>query len=431
MTEHDDPYAVLRRFALSAEDVQRHVMLPDHVRDASVRAELPVELPVHRRLRAFEWLYTLDVRKLGSDLFDLLSPCVMGYALELRRSGSVVWTQQWRWSKTYADGLTGWSTDTPMHLASVSKLITAMAMTRLLNERGISRDARIDPWLPHYWPRGSNVGNLRFRHLLTHTSGLFGSVHAGVPGPCDFQAMKAAIADGSTDLVTPDYKNVNFSLCRILLATVNGDLDPAFLSGPPTPVTAVLLGIRDPVWDILTIRAYAQYVNDRVFAPAGVAARAFEHSTAAALAYHAPPDPDNGWDSQDLQAASGAVGWHLSVNELLRVMAAFRRSGKIVSPARAEAMLVDRFGLDIGWPRFSGMGPIYAKGGWWEYDGRVEQSNAFLLPGRMELVILANSPLCEPGTSFMSQVGQAIEDNIRPRYEIFLERVAGSVRRGP
>jgi hypothetical protein len=143
----------------------------------------------------------------------------------------------------------------------------------------------------------------------------------------------------------------------------------------------------------------------------------FDHTGNNALAYPYPPnDPTGanvtGWSSGDLSTMSGCVAWHLSVDDLLTVMAAFRRRGFIVDPDRAQIMLDRQFGLD--WKRDTALGRIYAKGGFWSFDeGRfVEQSNVFFLPKGMELAILANSPFCKPNTGFMGKVLAAIEDNI-------------------
>jgi len=79
----------------------------------------------------------------------------------------------------------------PMHVASVSKLVTAMAMTKLLYRHNISPDAHILPWLPKYWNKGPGVEKITFRQLLTHTSRL---VLVDEPGPSDLQFMKDQIA---------------------------------------------------------------------------------------------------------------------------------------------------------------------------------------------------------------------------------------------
>ena len=96
--------------------------------------------------------------------------------MQLRRYGGTVLDRQWRWSKMPEDtpGDPGilWASHIPMHVASVSKLITAMAMTKLLFSRNISPDAHISPWLPKYWHKGPGVDRITFRQLLTHNSGL-------------------------------------------------------------------------------------------------------------------------------------------------------------------------------------------------------------------------------------------------------------------
>jgi len=407
--EAPDPHAILRRFRLELADVERHVLLPDHLRVAKEHVDLDVRyLPTEPGVTPFfSFLYTLNTDKLAQKLHDILTPCVMGYALQLRRSGAVVFSQTWRWSHSKKDGEEGWSIDTPMHLASVSKLITAMALTRLLDRKGISYDSLVNPWLPSYWTRGNNIDKLTFRHLLTHKSGLLWRNFTGATGPCDYQAMKDAIADGSNGFSTYDYKNINYALCRVLLATVNGDLPPTFMLSPGG-VFAPLFALRDAVWDLLTINAYSEYVNDCVFSPSSVGSRQFDHTDDAALAYASQADADAGWNSGDQRAASATVGWHLTVRELLRVMRTFRRAGTIMSAGRAQRMLDNGFGIDL--TRNTSIGTVYGKGGWWQGgSNQVEQSNAFLLPRSMELVILANSPSCG-GVGFFNQVADAIDD---------------------
>lgn len=111
---------------------------------------------------------------------------------------------------------------------------------------------------------------------------------------------------------------------------------------------------------------------------------------------------------------SGGVGWHLSTAGLLDVMDTFRRRGTIVSQTQAQAMLENKFGLDLDFPQDTNLGRIYAKGGFWGDNGRIQQTNAYFLPKGMELVILANSPFCKPNQEgFMPDVTRAIEKNIR------------------
>jgi CubicO group peptidase (beta-lactamase class C family) len=393
---------ILHKLGLTEQLVRDHVIRPEHLNTAVLHVELHDAGDVDDDLGEpppSGLFYRLNVQKLQSDLHDLLSSCVAGYSMKLRRKGRTIFDEQWNWAKTPGDGGIAWAANTPMHVASVSKLITAMAMTKLLYSRNISPDAHIAPWLPKYWQKGPGVDKITFRQLLTHTSGL---VLVDEPGPSDFQFMKDQIFIGAVGKA--GYRNMNYGLCRILISTI----DAPFLFDLLGP------GVTDAYWDLTTIRYYARYVNENIFAPAGVTS-GFDHGGDNALAY---PYPANaaGWNSGDLSTMSGCVAWHLSVNDLLKIMSAFRRGGTIVDPARAQTMLDRKFGLDV--KEDTDLGRVYAKGGFWSFDsGRfVEQSNVFFLPKDMELVVLANSPFCKPDTGFMGQVFETIKKNIESRF---------------
>ena len=431
MTDHDPHHLqsrldALRKFRLTLDDVRAHVVEPDNIVGAKERLR---PIPPDFRIPPLPFasvLYSLNIERLGRELQELLGKCLTGYSLQLRRRGAVVLSQQSNWAKTPIDGSVNWASDVPMHLASVSKLITAMALTKLLIDRRISCDAKIAQWLPRYWPKGANVDQLTFRHLLTHRSGLNAS---GEITPCDFTFTKNQIGMGTTIQPMPIYRNVNYSLCRILISTVSGGVDPGFIDEAVDPLPGTFHFPTDLAWDLVSIQSYSEYVNSEIFAPAGVAARAFDHPLDAALAYVYPTDNQAGWDSGDLQTVCGAAGWHLSSDELLRVLAKFRRSGLIVSPAKAEQMLDNGFGID--WQKDTLIGKIYAKGGFWSNNNRVEQSNAFLLPRGMELVILANSPFCKPdGGAFMDQVAAKIDQCIEFSLSSILTRLVDRFRIG-
>ncbi len=132
--------------------------------------------------------YFFDVDGFGRALHAKLKDSVAGYVLQLRQHGHTIYTLQWHWAKRPWDGGEGWTPDVRMHIASCSKLITAMAMTKLLNDKHVSYDTPIVGFLPGYWAKGPHVNAVTFRHLMTHTSGL------GVAGKSDsdFEFMKSA-----------------------------------------------------------------------------------------------------------------------------------------------------------------------------------------------------------------------------------------------
>ena len=290
-----------------------------------------------------------------------------------------------------------------MHVASLSKQMTAIAMTRTLDGAGIPYDTKVIDYLPAYWSKGANVDEITFANLMTHTSGLDYGVSSSAS---DFEFIKAQIAAGTTHLGQYWYQNMNFGLCRILLATVNGNI-PVDFSLPP------LFGLNsfnDIVWDFITLSAYQLYVAAEVFAPSGVHGPTLTHEPADALAYSFPVSVP-GWNSGNLTTMAGGAGWHMTVDEVLAVMGTFRRSGTIMSTAQAQSMLDAGFGVD--WTASTPMGTYYAKNGMWDDSaGQMEQAVLFYLPGEMELVLLVNSPVGPRGEFLYSLVATAFTSNI-------------------
>ncbi len=347
--------------------------------------------------------YHFDVDGFGKALHAALKDAVAGYVMRLRQNGTTIYTLQWNWAKTPTDGAEGWTPDVRMHVASCSKLVTGIAMTKLLNDKNLSYDTPIINYLPNYWPKGPNADKITFRHLMTHTSGLNYNVKSSAS---DYGFMKSQVATGVTHLGQYWYQNMNFGLCRILITTINGNISPDTnfnLPSIPNP--------NDVVWDFVTIQSYAQYVREHVFKPAGVSGPGFGHPAPDALAYGFPVS-GNGWNSGDLSSVSGGAGWHMSVDDLLDIMGTFRRKGTIMSTTQAQTMLDNGFGIDVR--TSTPLGMLYNKNGaWGDSGGHVEQSLTYFLPQDMELVVLTNSPVGSPGQFFRDVVTNTYVANIK------------------
>jgi CubicO group peptidase (beta-lactamase class C family) len=317
---------------------------------------------------------------------------VTGYALQLRLNGAANQTLIWNWAQTPANASQGWTLDRRMHVASVSKLITGIAMLKLLDEKGISVDAKIINYLPTYWAKGANIGQISFRNLLQHRSGFATGGSAS-----DFNTMKARVAAGVPGTGNYDYENMNFGLCRILTAVINGNVDKNANYGI----------LNDQIWDMLTINAYRNYVQAKVLTPAGVGGAGFAPAAGGALAYRFPHLNQGGWNSGDLSTMSGGAGWRLSVKEVLNVMDHARRKGTILPANRTQFLLDNRLGIDqiIDTPA----GKLYNKNGAWrdgacENNPRMEQCVAVFLPGGYELVVFVNSRISAGCTSLRNLV---------------------------
>ena len=326
-----------------------------------------------------------------------------GYVMQLRQHGQPITSAQVNLAKRPSDGSESWSQTVRMHVASVSKLITAIAMTRTLAAHNLPASTKIIDYLPTYWTKGPNIDKITFAQLMTHTSGF------RVNGSdMSFPTMKALIAGGvtSANLGVYSYQNTNFGICRILLPVMNG----AIAAGTTFPAPT-----EDQTWDFITVNAYADYVAQHLYTPAGVVGPTLTHPDPDALAYTFPPG--TGWNSGDLTTESGGAGWHMSVDDLLDMMGCFRRQSTIMLPAAAQAMLDDGFGIDL--IENTNLGKLYNKNGFWVSGaGQTEQSLAYFLPRDMELVVLANSPIGNPGRFFRDVVTNIYVDNIVPEVPV-------------
>jgi len=210
--------------------------------------DVPIPFPAPHP--GYKWSF--DLSGYGEDLRDQLATAVQGYALGVRKGGEPVYASKNHWARTPADGSEDWTLDRNMHVASLSKMITAAAMTKVLDEKKISYDAPIKDYLPAYWiPLGQSVDKITFRELMTHTSGFV----TKSTGSSDFQLMKEKVLAGVTSIGTYKYENMNFGICRILLAVITGKIDRDTL-WPEA---------NDTSWDFVTIHAYANYVAEHVF----------------------------------------------------------------------------------------------------------------------------------------------------------------------
>jgi hypothetical protein len=110
--------------------------------------------------------YYLDVGAFQVALDNALKNVVAGYVAQLRQSDQTLFTNEWQYAKRPQDGSELWTPDVQMHVASVSKLMTAMAMMVLLRDHNISPDAHIVDYLPDYWAKGPNIEHITFRNLF-------------------------------------------------------------------------------------------------------------------------------------------------------------------------------------------------------------------------------------------------------------------------
>ncbi len=364
--------------------IENHVVAPPHVKGVRIEEVDPrreVRAKVATPTKTFTSKPKLDLGAFGLAIHAVLKDRVTGYILQVNQNGTLVHTAIWNWAQTPADKGEGWNENTSMHVASVSKMLTAIGMVKLLKSKRISYDETMSGNLPAHWTRGPRVGEITYRQLVTHRSGF------DVPGSAtDYLTMKSKVAAGVANIGNSQYENMNFALCRLLIPIISGKVNKSAHFFPPNA------GINDQVWDAVTIHHYNNYMQENVFRPAGATASFAPHTgRASALAYQFPHSNKKGWNSGDLSTVSGGAGWRLSARDLLKVMHHVRRANTIISAADTQEMIDGGFGIDQ--IQRTPAGTIYNKNGAWGISSGTEQCVAHFLPNNMESVIYVNSKI--------------------------------------
>ena len=353
----------------------------------------------------------LDIAGFRNELHAALRNSVNGYAMKMRRDGETVGILQWNWGRNPNVGdspVQGWNTDRRMHVASVSKLMTAIGLIHVLDANGVDSDDFIIDYLPDYWDPSPNVGLITFEHLLNHASGFItGGSNA------DWPTMKTVVeapvnAALIGDYGNTNYENMNFGLMRILISTLGGFIDPAADFGSEAA--------NDQMWDSSTSSFYNQYMQQNVFNPHG-AFPTLTKNTSSVRAYTFNGS-GSGWNSASFTSRPGGMGWHMTITEILDVMRALRE-GKILSQASTSQLLNQSWGLSS--PVFgesTAAGRTYFKGGLWTDNlntpaiARTEQCFVFLMPDDMELAIFVNSPISITNQNLSGLVRGVYDNNI-------------------
>lgn len=345
----------------------------------------------------------LNVAAFSQALHAALSAApISGYAMRVFRRDVPVYTLFWNWARRPQDPVElGWSPSVKMHVASVSKLITAMGIVRLLRERGISVDSPVSGYLPDYFVRGANTQNLTFRHLLTHTSGFRRIDSGGYSDGNTFADFRFCfgLGVGASDMNVRHYHNANFIGLRIAMAVLLGSPDRSFRIDSTWPsgigrAPELNVLFTDAYWDSESIDAYAREISSRIFSPAGVSAQLFPGGNDS-LAY--PMNLASRGADLSAYINAGTVGWWLSCDELLKIMHAFRHTNAIVPGAVSRAALTSGFGTDDfqSWqrPRIGRFDCMTKAGFWSDGGGATQQSFVAFCPDDHNIAVLVNSPI--------------------------------------
>lgn len=295
----------------------------------------------------------LSIELMGEDLTYHFRPNTVGFSATIAHGSerhSVAAGQRRTSSDPPARAATA---TTRSQVASVSKTITAVGMMKALLANNVSVDDSIAPYLPSDWSIGRGVETITFRELMTHRSGFRGHP-SGFDEDGDFfwndalffNDLKGHVEAGinMADKQSSTYRNLNYSMFRVLLPIVNG------------------LNRSSSDMDSRTRREFMDYMQREVFDEVGV----FEVSLRPearepTLHYPFPAGNTRGWTTGDFAGRVGPAGYRLSTNEMASFLVGLT-NGKVI-PIHVVNQMKNEL---LGFRRFdrSKHGGLYSHSGW-------------------------------------------------------------------
>lgn len=160
------------------------------------KRELVLEQTGTDRTRRLSPEYALDWNRFASGISGALGGRVVGYAFAIAKNGGILRSGAGGLRRRAVDGGTrSFTTRTQAQTASAAKTINATAIMKALYARGLTVEAKVAPFLPLCWERGTGVANLTFRQLLNHTSRL---PRVNCNGGDGYKCLVKMIAEGRT-----------------------------------------------------------------------------------------------------------------------------------------------------------------------------------------------------------------------------------------
>lgn len=256
-------------------------------------------------------------------------------------------------ARTSADGTAAsFRSDTKITVASVSKLVTTIAAVRLLDQKNISLDAAIGPYLPADWSVGTYLKGVTFAQLLGQRSGIkdYGNVKLDYAQLKKFFTQsvdsKANTMCQGSSVINPAnpvnvnnqnwcYSNYNTAIMRVLLPRVAGYAEDTNQATRPTTLA----------------NQYASLVRAHVFNRVGQYGVACKPPASATHAFaYKMPGTEAGTDWGDVSDICGAAGWYLSVEDLAKVMLSLNaKDGKILAASGGKDLFNTMRTRALGW----------------------------------------------------------------------------------
>jgi CubicO group peptidase (beta-lactamase class C family) len=330
---------------------------------------------------------TFDMNLFERNIRAALARRTVGYAYSIGKAGQLDRQAGVGFARVAPDNpVTSQSATKVMTVASISKPVTAAGALRLLEQKDISVDSPIGPWLPAAWERGDGVDDITFRDLMTHRSGLLQNYQAATgtdEGESTGSWGNIRIAVGQ-ELGSKSYKyaNMNFSIFRILVPKIAYGVDlSALYDAPPANVTPAQI-------DYLTGVVYLGYLKP-VLALAGAPVSCNNSDPKPTKLYAYPTNGQAGWGPADYVASCGGFGYNMSANGIASFISHVRYTDTVVSAAARSLMVEEKLGLQTyngEHGTYHGHGAVWAMSG-----GRGMRGCVMSFHIKIDVALLVNS----------------------------------------
>ena len=275
---------------------------------------------------------------------------------------------------------------TKIPVASVSKVITALAAIRILAKNHVDLGSGIGGHLPRDWTLDPQVAAITFRELLSHRSGIkdYGN------NDQEYATLKTFFTQslGPTSPIkptdkTPYYSNYNFGIFRILLPIIDGFVDD------PANRAAKLAA------------AYARICQEHVFEPVGAVGVDTKPPTtgpqASRYAFsYGYPGTKSGYDWGNTSLGAGGAGWYIAIEDIAKVLYSLNKDdGRILTSTQRKEMET----TPLGWDTMTGPAGIrwVEKNGRWGMNGTTITTSIALFGPGVFAALFINSDILGPG----------------------------------
>lgn len=261
-----------------------------------------------------------------------------------------------------------------MHIASVTKPITALTLFKTMDEKGMEDiDIPFVQFLPTHWTVHPSLNDVTLRQLLEHRSGILNSGNT-------YEDIQTWVSQGVNQADKGDYSynNANYSVLRIVIAYIlSGDL-----------LNQASFANDDDNLNQLTTEIFTNLMESKVLKPAKVSHDVWTMSRSNPVYFYNYSDlSQSPWITGTFSKGPGAFGLYLSPNDVSSVMAHARHLNGYLPQPYYDWF----FEEDLGFHTTSGdQGTYLHHGGDWISSGRGFNGRVMIFPNNIEATIMIN-----------------------------------------